>query len=69
MKTFTPFAACAPLRISLVAPSALVDELHARHDVREREEVARVLRQRFDLLRRDVGRDFGGARLAQLSSQ
>ena len=40
-------------------------ELHARHDVREREEVARVLRQRLDLLRRDVGRDFGRARLVQ----
>ena len=41
-------------------------ELHARDDVREREEVARVLRQRFDLPRGHVRRDFGGARLEQL---
>ena len=41
------------------------DELHAGHDIGEREEVARVLRQRLDLLRRDVGCDFGGPRFAQ----
>ena len=35
-------------------------EHHARHGVGERQEVATALRQRIDLLVRDVGRDFRG---------
>ncbi|MNU89749.1 hypothetical protein D3C71_795980 [compost metagenome] len=35
-------------------------ERHARHGIGEGQEVARALRQRLDLLRRDVGGDFRG---------
>src|SRR6185369_8740135 len=40
-------------------------KLHAGHDIDEREEVARVLWQSLDLLRRHVGCNFRSARLAQ----
>ena len=42
------------------------DELHAGHDVGEREEVARVLRQRFDLPLGDVRGHLGGFRFVEL---
>ncbi len=41
---------------------AVLGERHARHRVRERQEVAGTLRQGFDLLLRNVGRHLGRAR-------